>query len=149
MSRPPQRITILSLFACLSLLCGCVGVVPAGNHASGNGPRGYSRADAEGMIEDGKTTKSQLAEKLGTGLELARGRLWVYTFQDYGEQRFFVWRFIWWYDIDAGGSDSSVESCTDYYLLIEFDEADTVKRHRLRREGKINMLANGWDDVFQ
>jgi hypothetical protein len=144
-----QRIAILSFLVCLPLLCGCFGIVPIGHHASESGPRGCSRDDAEGMIEDGKTTRSQLAEKLGTGLELARGKLWVYTFQDYGEQRFFVWRFIWWYDIHVGGSDSSLESCTDYYLLIEFDEADTVKRHRLRREGKINGLATGWDDVFQ
>ena len=99
------------------------------------------------MIEDGKTTKPQLAEKLVTGVELDQGKLWIYTFQENHEQRIF-WLLVNMYG-GYGGGTGSIESSPDYYLLLEFDETGTVTRHRLRREGRLNGLASNWDNVFR
>ena len=129
----------------LPLMGGCI-LLPTSFERCESGPRGLKLGDVEPTIVNGKTTRSQLEEKLGSGFDLDKGKLWLYTFWESS-------------DLDllfgavslntAGGDIFKFHFDTERHLLIEFDDAGVVSRHRVRRGGKIDGSATDWDDVFQ
>lgn len=135
----------LVLLVLLPPLGGCI-LVPITYQHSDSGPNGLSLAEAEPMVKNRLTTRSQLQQKLGTGLQLAAGRLWIYTFWESS------YLSAWLAAVSPmGGGADTLQGNGDsiHFLLIEFDDADVVRRHRVRRAGRINPSATGWDDAFQ
>jgi hypothetical protein len=130
---------------CVPLLGGCV-LLPTQFERCESGPRGLKLGEVEPMIVNGKTTRLQLQEKLGSGFDLANGKLWLYTFWESSDlDMLFAAVSL----VGGGAKVVGFQSDTYRHLLLEFDDTGVVRRHRVRRGGTINASATGWDEVFQ
>ncbi len=97
-------------------------------------------------LDTGRMNRDQVKTALGRrDVELADGRLWIYSWETRGELGLFILAF--WGE-GAGSGEILMDSSKAHYLILEFDGASVLQRKEVRHGGTLNGLAKGWDDVM-
>ena len=127
---------------------GCV-VVPTGvRFAREDGTHRRVDGDVLARLVDGRTTRPEVVEAVGRqDVELAGGRLWVYSWETSSD-----WQFAWALFGGMAGGAAGVDEARHaemHYLVVEFDGADVIRRKGVRHGGFLNGLATGIDDVMR
>jgi hypothetical protein len=132
-----RRLTFV-LAASLLAACGGGGCVdlPTGVR--------FARDDGTHRRVDGAV----LARLVGRrDVELAGGRLWVYSWETSSD-----WQFAWALFGGMAGGAAGVDEARHaemHYLVVEFDGADVIRCKGVRHGGYLNGLATGIDDVMR
>ncbi len=96
------------------------------------------------QLHPGRTSKQETTRIVGRrDVELAGGKVWVYSWETRQEWRFVLLTSEW------GGPIKFDPECQIHYLLMEFDDADVLLQKRIRHGGYLNGLAKGMEDAMR
>jgi hypothetical protein len=136
--------------ACASVASsGCV-VLPAAYHARRH-DLGHGPVDAAALrrLTPGGVTRDQVEAALGQPtLRLNGGRLLVYAWVTTREVHY-LWGLASPSGHAAGGAGMLGGGDRHHHLALEFDDANVLRRKRLRHGARVNPRAAGVADVFE